>query len=59
MKTIALSEATWEKLKRMRESEDLENFDKVIPKSMFGVEKGAKPYSAREHRDFQGEFHEQ
>lgn len=67
MKTVALSDMTWEKLKSMREKEKLDNLNKVIenlikksekvPKSMFGVDKG-KSYSLKEHEDFQRDFHE-
>ncbi len=68
MKTVALSETTWEKLKSMREKEKLDNLNEVIetllkksekvPKSMFGVDKGSKSYSLREHKEFQRDFHE-
>jgi len=67
MKTVALSETTWEKLRRMRDAEKLENFNEVVeklikkaenvPKSMFGVDKGAKPYTSKEHKEFQRGFH--
>ncbi|MBI2654320.1 hypothetical protein HYX02_05940 [Candidatus Woesearchaeota archaeon] len=68
MKTVALSDTTWEKLKSMREKEKLDNLNEVIeallkksekvPKSMFGVDKGSKGYSLREHEEFQRDFHE-
>lgn len=68
MKTIALSEITWEKLKQMREKEKLDNFNELIeklikksekvPKSMFGIDKGSKSYTLREHDEFQRDFHE-
>ncbi len=67
MKTIALNEATWERLKQMREREKAENFNDLIeklikkveniPKSMFGVDKG-KGYTLKEHQEFQRDFHE-
>jgi len=66
MKTIALTETTWEKLKHIREQEKLDNFNQLIevlikkservPKSMFGIDKG-KSYTAKEHKDFQRDFH--
>ena len=62
MKTIALKETTWEKLKQMRDKERLENFNELVedllkkagnvPKSMFGVDKG-KSYTLKEHEEFQ------
>ena len=68
MKTIALSVATWEKLKHMREKEKLENFNELIenlikksekvPESMFGVDKGSKSYTFKEHQKFQRDSHE-
>ena len=68
MKTIALSETTWEKLKRMREKKEFDNFNELIeklikksekvPKFMFGVDKGSKSYSMEEHEEFQRDFHE-
>ena len=67
MKTIALNEATWEKLKRIKETEDLGNFNDLIeelikkaekiPNSMFGVDKG-KSYTLKEHEEFQKDYHE-
>lgn len=67
MKTIALDEATWEKLKRMKENENLENFNELVgelikkaenvPKSMFGADRG-KSYTVREHEEFQRDYHE-
>ena len=66
MKTIALNEETWEKLKRMREKEKV-NFNELVeelikkaehvPKSMFGVDKG-KSYVLKEHEEFQKDYHE-
>lgn len=68
MKTVALSDMTWEKLKSMREKEKLGNLNEVVdalikksekvPKSMFGADKGSKSHSLKEHEDFQREFHE-
>ena len=67
MKTIAISEGTWEKLKRIREEEKLENFNELIeelinkskkvPHSMFGVDKHSKSYTYKEHAKFQSDFH--
>ena len=67
MKTIALNEGTWERLKQLREKESLGNFNDVIdvllkkservPKSMFGVDKG-NSYTSREHQEFQRDSHE-
>lgn len=67
MKTIAITEQTWEKLKHIRETDNLENFNKLIeelikkaenvPKSMFGIDKG-KSYTLKEHKEFQRDFHE-
>jgi predicted CopG family antitoxin len=67
MKTVALSDMTWEKLKSMREKEKLSNLNEVIdvlikksekvPKSMFGTDRGSKSLSLKEHEDFQREFH--
>ena len=66
MKTIALNEATWEKLKHMRERKKV-NFNELVvelikkaekvPKSMFGVDKG-KSYTLKEHEEFQRDYHE-
>ena len=67
MKTIALNEGTWERLKQMREKENLDNFNEVVeilikkshkvPKSMFGIDKG-KSYTLKEHEEFQRDAHE-
>ena len=67
MKTIALNEGTWERLKQMREKENLDNFNEVVeilikkshkvPKSMFGIDKG-KSYTLKEHDKFQRDAHE-
>ena len=67
MKTIALYEATWERLKRIKETENLENFNELveelikraekIPNSMFGVDKG-KSYTLKEHEEFQKDYNE-
>ena len=67
MKTIALNDATWEKLKHMKEKEDTGNFNELIeklikkaenvPKSMFGADKG-RGYTLREHDEFQRDAHE-
>ena len=67
MKTIALNEGTWERLKQMREKENLDNFNEVVeilikkshkvPKSMFGIDKG-KSYTLKEHGEFQRDAHE-
>jgi predicted CopG family antitoxin len=61
-KTIALSEATWEKLKRIKEIERASTFPEVIekliqktsdmPKSMFGIDKRLKPLTQKEHKEF-------
>ena len=68
MKTVALSEETWEKLKLLRDKEKLGNFNEIVeslihkqvkvPKSMFGVDKGSKSYSLKEHMKFQRDNHE-
>lgn len=68
MKTIALNEETWKKLKMLREKEKFGNFNEVVerlirklekvPKSMFGVDKGSKSHSLKEHDEFQRDFHE-
>ena len=67
MKTVALNEATWERLKRIKETENLENFNELveelikraekIPESMFGVDKG-KSYTLKEHEEFQKDYNE-
>ena len=67
MKTIAVKEPTWEKLKNVMKEENLPNFDLLIdtlikkfedvPKSMFGIDKGSKPYTLKEHEEFQRDFH--
>ena len=67
MKTVALNEATWEKLKQIKEAENLENFNQLvmelikraekIPNSMFGVDKG-KSYTLKEHEEFQKDYNE-
>ena len=67
MKTVALNEGTWEKLKQVRERENLGNFNEAVevllkksekvPKSMFGIDKG-KRYTLREHQEFQRDEHE-
>jgi len=61
-KTIALPESTWEKLKKIMEVERASTFPEVIekliqktsnvPKSMFGVDKGLKPLTQKEHKEF-------
>jgi len=66
MKTVALNEGTWEKLKQVRERENLGNFNEAVevllkksekvPKSMFGVDRG-KRYTSREHQEFQRDSH--
>ena len=66
MKTIALKETTWEKLRQMRDKERLGNFDELVeelikkagnvPKSMFGVDKG-RSYTLKEHEEFQRDGH--
>lgn len=68
MKTVALTEETWEKLKLLRKKEKFENFNDVVekliqklervPNSMFGVDKGSKSYSMKEHREFQRDAHD-
>ena len=67
MKPVALNEATWERLKRIKETENLENFNELveelikraekIPESMFGVDKG-KSYTLKEHEEFQKDYNE-
>ena len=67
MKTIALNEGTWEKLKQLREKGKLDNFNEVVeilikkshrvPNSLFGVDKG-KSYTLKEHNEFQRDVHE-
>ena len=68
MKTIALKEPTWERLKRTMQEEKAENFNELIerllkkaenvPKTMFGVDKDSKSYTLREHEEFQRDYHE-
>ena len=67
MKTIAVNEGTWEKLKQLREKGKLGNFNEVIeilikkshrvPSSLFGIDKG-KSYTLKEHKEFQRDLHE-
>ena len=65
MKTIALEEKTWEKLKRIKEAENAENFNELVdrlikkseklPASMFGIDHG-KSYTLKEHEEFQKDY---
>lgn len=61
VKTVALSESTWEKLKRMREEGNAQSFDELIeemlrkssrvPTSMFGADKKKMKKFGRKERE--------
>jgi predicted CopG family antitoxin len=67
MKTIALDEKTFEKLKHFKEELDTRSYREVIivlmeramttPKSMFGIDKKLKPLTQKEHREFEKDRH--
>jgi predicted CopG family antitoxin len=69
VKTIAVSESTWEKLKKIMEMEKASTFQEVIdrliektstiPKSMFGVNKQLKlRFTQEEHEEMTRDNHE-
>ena len=60
-KTIAVNQATWERLKKLMEKENAKDFDQLInilvqksgdlPSTMFGVDRKLK-YTQKEHEEF-------
>lgn len=65
VKTIALSEQTFEKLREVRTALKSKSFEETIvallekrkrvPKSMFGIDKGKlKPYTKKDRMEFEG-----
>jgi predicted CopG family antitoxin len=67
-KTIALSESTWEKLKKLVKEKGAKDFDELIrmlvqkseelPPSMFGVDRRIKlQYTQKEHEEFASNEH--
>jgi predicted CopG family antitoxin len=67
-KTVAVREETWEKMKKLLESEDAKSFDELIrklmdkslrvPNSMFGVDRDRKVrLTLREHEEFTRDAH--
>ncbi len=64
IKTVALSEETFENLEKIKAELDAGSFEetikclmkesKKIPKSMFGIDKSLKPFTSRDEKEFEG-----
>lgn len=68
VKTIAVSESTWDRLKKLMKNEGTSNFDDLInrliqkseevPSSMFGVDRKLRiSYTQKEHEEFAKDAH--
>lgn len=65
-KTVAVSESTWERLKKLMKREKAKDLDELItiliqkseeiPSSMFGTDRKLK-YTQREHEEFVKDLH--
>jgi predicted CopG family antitoxin len=67
-KTVAVREETWERMKKLLQTEDAKSFDELIrklmdkslrvPNSMFGVDRDRKvKLTLREHEEFTRDAH--